>query len=256
MHPEVESAITVTVARSADEAERIKRGEDISTRQEEQDEPPRRSPPPASSSIRRRSTTTSRRRLHLPRATSKPDRLARKYKARPDRPGFAFFGLANASLRNRNNRRACRRHRRQCGRRRDGRRLRRLRQHERRRIQWRNRHGRRSRRRRGLAVDGVADGATAAVVGAGVTAGTGSGRVPAALALLRRLRPLARFGLGRLSSRALRPHRPSQSPWAGSAGSVRAGSWPFLPCAFCFCLGSIGRLRRPARAHQVGAHRI
>ena len=37
MHPEVETSVTVTVARSADEAERIKRGEDISTRQEDQD---------------------------------------------------------------------------------------------------------------------------------------------------------------------------------------------------------------------------
>jgi large subunit ribosomal protein L9 len=37
IHPEVEAGITVTVARSADEAERIKRGEDISTRQEDQD---------------------------------------------------------------------------------------------------------------------------------------------------------------------------------------------------------------------------
>jgi large subunit ribosomal protein L9 len=37
VHPEVEAVITVTVARSADEAERIKRGEDISTRQEDQD---------------------------------------------------------------------------------------------------------------------------------------------------------------------------------------------------------------------------
>jgi len=37
VHPEVETAITVTVARSAEEAERIKRGEDISTRQEDQD---------------------------------------------------------------------------------------------------------------------------------------------------------------------------------------------------------------------------
>lgn len=37
VHPEVEAAITVTVARSADEAERIKRGEDISTRQEDED---------------------------------------------------------------------------------------------------------------------------------------------------------------------------------------------------------------------------
>jgi large subunit ribosomal protein L9 len=37
VHPEVEAGITVTVARSADEAERIKRGEDISTRQEDQD---------------------------------------------------------------------------------------------------------------------------------------------------------------------------------------------------------------------------
>jgi large subunit ribosomal protein L9 len=36
-HPEVEAGITVTIARSADEAERIKRGEDISTRQEDQD---------------------------------------------------------------------------------------------------------------------------------------------------------------------------------------------------------------------------
>jgi large subunit ribosomal protein L9 len=37
VHPEVEANITVTVARSADEAARIKRGEDISTRQEDQD---------------------------------------------------------------------------------------------------------------------------------------------------------------------------------------------------------------------------
>jgi large subunit ribosomal protein L9 len=37
VHPEVEATITVTVARSADEANRIKRGEDISTRQEDQD---------------------------------------------------------------------------------------------------------------------------------------------------------------------------------------------------------------------------
>jgi large subunit ribosomal protein L9 len=37
VHPEVETTITVTVARSAEEADRIKRGEDISTRQEDQD---------------------------------------------------------------------------------------------------------------------------------------------------------------------------------------------------------------------------
>jgi large subunit ribosomal protein L9 len=37
VHPEVEASINVTVARSGDEAERIKRGEDISTRQEDQD---------------------------------------------------------------------------------------------------------------------------------------------------------------------------------------------------------------------------
>jgi large subunit ribosomal protein L9 len=37
VHPEVETFITVYVARSADEAARIKRGEDISTRQEDQD---------------------------------------------------------------------------------------------------------------------------------------------------------------------------------------------------------------------------
>jgi large subunit ribosomal protein L9 len=37
VHPEVEVGITVTVARSADEAERINRGEDISTRREDQD---------------------------------------------------------------------------------------------------------------------------------------------------------------------------------------------------------------------------
>src|ERR1700738_510810 len=36
VHPEVETSITVTVARSADEADRIKRGEDISTRREDQ----------------------------------------------------------------------------------------------------------------------------------------------------------------------------------------------------------------------------
>jgi large subunit ribosomal protein L9 len=37
VHPEVEATISVIVARSADEANRIKRGEDISTRQEDQD---------------------------------------------------------------------------------------------------------------------------------------------------------------------------------------------------------------------------
>src|SRR3974390_3819530 len=37
VHPEVEAKITVTVARSADEAERIKRGEDISTRKDDRD---------------------------------------------------------------------------------------------------------------------------------------------------------------------------------------------------------------------------
>jgi large subunit ribosomal protein L9 len=37
MHPEVEATINVIVARSADEANRIMRGEDISTRQEDQD---------------------------------------------------------------------------------------------------------------------------------------------------------------------------------------------------------------------------
>jgi len=37
VHPEVEIGVTVTVARSADEAQRINRGEDISTRQEDQD---------------------------------------------------------------------------------------------------------------------------------------------------------------------------------------------------------------------------
>ena len=37
VHPEVEANVSVTVARSADEAERINRGEDISTRQEDQD---------------------------------------------------------------------------------------------------------------------------------------------------------------------------------------------------------------------------
>ena len=37
VHPEVEAAINVIVARNEHEAERIKRGEDISTRQEDQD---------------------------------------------------------------------------------------------------------------------------------------------------------------------------------------------------------------------------
>jgi large subunit ribosomal protein L9 len=37
VHPEVEVEVSVTVARSADEAERINRGEDISSRQEDQD---------------------------------------------------------------------------------------------------------------------------------------------------------------------------------------------------------------------------
>jgi large subunit ribosomal protein L9 len=37
VHPEIEATISVTVARNADEAGRIKRGEDISTRQEDRD---------------------------------------------------------------------------------------------------------------------------------------------------------------------------------------------------------------------------
>ena len=37
VHPEVEVGVTVTVARSADEAERINRGEDISSRNEDRD---------------------------------------------------------------------------------------------------------------------------------------------------------------------------------------------------------------------------
>ncbi|MCG6204097.1 50S ribosomal protein L9 [Rhodopseudomonas sp. HC1] len=37
VHPEVEIGVSVTVARSAEEAERINRGEDISTRREDQD---------------------------------------------------------------------------------------------------------------------------------------------------------------------------------------------------------------------------
>lgn len=37
VHPEVEVSVSVTVARSAEEAERINRGEDISTRREDQD---------------------------------------------------------------------------------------------------------------------------------------------------------------------------------------------------------------------------
>ena len=37
VHPEVEVSVSVTVARSADEAERINRGEDITSRQEDQD---------------------------------------------------------------------------------------------------------------------------------------------------------------------------------------------------------------------------
>jgi large subunit ribosomal protein L9 len=38
VHPEVEVTVTVTVARNAEEAERIKRGEDVTVRREEQDE--------------------------------------------------------------------------------------------------------------------------------------------------------------------------------------------------------------------------
>jgi large subunit ribosomal protein L9 len=38
LHPEVEVAITVTVARSADEAERIARGEDVTVRPTEAEE--------------------------------------------------------------------------------------------------------------------------------------------------------------------------------------------------------------------------
>ncbi len=37
VHPEVEAGVTVTVARSADEAQRINRGEDVNSRKEDQD---------------------------------------------------------------------------------------------------------------------------------------------------------------------------------------------------------------------------
>jgi large subunit ribosomal protein L9 len=38
LHPEIEVTVTVTVARSADEAERIARGEDVTSRREEREE--------------------------------------------------------------------------------------------------------------------------------------------------------------------------------------------------------------------------
>ncbi|MGN6571792.1 MAG: 50S ribosomal L9 C-terminal domain-containing protein, partial [Pseudolabrys sp.] len=38
LHPEIEVAVTVIVARSADEAERIKRGEDVTVRRTEEEE--------------------------------------------------------------------------------------------------------------------------------------------------------------------------------------------------------------------------
>jgi large subunit ribosomal protein L9 len=38
LHPEVEVTVTITVARNADEAERIARGEDVTVRRDEQDE--------------------------------------------------------------------------------------------------------------------------------------------------------------------------------------------------------------------------
>jgi large subunit ribosomal protein L9 len=39
LHPEVESSVTVTIARSADEAQRLARGEDVLTRREEEEAP-------------------------------------------------------------------------------------------------------------------------------------------------------------------------------------------------------------------------
>jgi large subunit ribosomal protein L9 len=60
VHPEVETSITVTVARSADEAERIKRGGISRAVRKIRTPPPKHSPPPASSSIRKPSTTRSR----------------------------------------------------------------------------------------------------------------------------------------------------------------------------------------------------
>ena len=44
LHPEVEVSITVTVARSKDEAERLARGEDITLRREEADQPDEAAP--------------------------------------------------------------------------------------------------------------------------------------------------------------------------------------------------------------------
>ena len=61
VHPEVEVGVTVTVARSADEAERINRGEDISPGRKIRMQPPKRWPPPASSSTRKPAATTSSR---------------------------------------------------------------------------------------------------------------------------------------------------------------------------------------------------
>jgi large subunit ribosomal protein L9 len=44
LHPEVEVKVTLTVARSADEAERIARGEDVTVRRDEEDEPAEAAP--------------------------------------------------------------------------------------------------------------------------------------------------------------------------------------------------------------------
>ena len=68
VHPEVEVAVSVTVARSADEAERINRGEDIPRVRKIRTPPPKRSPPPANSSIPKRAATTSRRKMLVPRS--------------------------------------------------------------------------------------------------------------------------------------------------------------------------------------------
>jgi len=57
VHPEVEVGVTVTVARSADEAERINRGEDISTVRKIRTRPPKPLPLPGSSSIPKPSAT-------------------------------------------------------------------------------------------------------------------------------------------------------------------------------------------------------
>jgi large subunit ribosomal protein L9 len=72
LHPEVEVTITVTVARSADEAERIARGEDVTVRREEGAEAPAVAPAEAAAVFFEPETAEVRRAREKSEASAEP----------------------------------------------------------------------------------------------------------------------------------------------------------------------------------------